>query len=561
MVLLQGISFVTLLLSNVAILIVPALAGQLVNDGLDTGSLNPQLEKIMFALIAVSFVLTFIQLILAAYLSEKVGFEIRNDLITKITKQTYGFIEKITPSVLLTNLTSDIMNIKNFLLVGVNAAITSIILVIGSVIMMFKINSSLAVRVVLIFPILVFTFVFIIRKLIVQFGLAQKARDLLNRSIDENIKASMLVRVFVSENVEKDKFDERNVNARSVSFRIVRIFSLLVPLINIANYAAIAIVIWHGGNLIADGSFSSGALLAFYQYTQTFIFPLFMLGFIGNAIGQTVVSSKRIEAVMNAPVEFADGTKELKDFQKLEFINTSLDFNEKNKKQSVLESVNLEVNKGEKVGLIGMTGSGKSMILQLILRFFEPTAGEIKVNDVELKDYKIQSIRSKIGLVFQENFIFSGTVRENLIFGNPKITEKEMKRAAEIAEVAEFVEKMPDKYDEVIGERGINLSGGQKQRLTIARALLGKPQILILDDSTSKLDSTTEKRIFENIKEYLPDLTIIIVAQKISSVKNSDKIYVVDEGRIETSGAHEELKNKSFIYKEIELAQSNLAHD
>ena len=208
-----------------------------------------------------------------------------------------------------------------------------------------------------------------------------------------------------------------------------------------------------------------------------------------------------------------------------------------------------------------MTGSGKSMILQLILRFFEPTSGTIKINGTDLSKYQIQSVRSKIGLVFQENFIFSGTVKENLVFGNDEITDEEMIKAAQIAEVAEFVEKMPAKYDEIIGERGINLSGGQKQRLTIARALLGKPEILILDDSTSKLDSTTEQKIFENIKKEYPDLTIIIVAQKISSVKNSDRIYVIDEGRIEGEGTHEELKKSSFIYKEIELAQSNLADE
>ncbi|MCA9381903.1 ABC transporter ATP-binding protein, partial [Candidatus Dojkabacteria bacterium] len=443
----------------------------------------------------------------------------------------------------------------------INAAITSIVLIIGSVIMMFKINPSLAVKVVLIFPIVVFSFVFIIRKLVTQFGLAQKARDMLNRSINENIMASMLVRVFVSEDVEQEKFDERNIYAKSVSLSIVRIFSLRVPLINIANYAAIIIVIWFGGNLIAKGTFSDGELLAFYQYTQTFIFPLFILGFIGNSIGQTVVSSKRIEAVMDAPVEFKDGKKNLKEFNTLELVDTNLEFNEQNKKQTVLESISLKVEKRQKVGILGMTGSGKSMILQLILRFFEPTSGTIKINGTDLSKYQIQSVRSKIGLVFQENFIFSGTVKENLVFGNDEITDEEMIKAAQIAEVAEFVEKMPAKYDEIIGERGINLSGGQKQRLTIARALLGKPEILILDDSTSKLDSTTEQKIFENIKKEYPDLTIIIVAQKISSVKNSDRIYVIDEGRIEGEGTHEELKKSSFIYKEIELAQSNLADE
>lgn len=558
---LQIVALILVIGANIFTLVIPALNGRLIDNSFNNGSIDKNTSILIIVSLILSFVLTFFQLFISAYIAERIGFEIKNDLIDKIIRETYAFIDKVTPSKILTNLTVDINNIKNFLSNGINTLITSLITIFGSLILMFKINPTLALIILPILPILIIIFGLIIRKMVRYFKKAQHATDSLNKSIDENIKGSMLVKVFVSEDEEKNKFSKRNKFAQKISINIVKVFSLLIPVINLASFVAIIIVLSVGGTQIANGKLTSGELLAFYQYVQLFIFPIVVLGFISSSIGQVFVSSSRINLILEHEIDFKNGTKSLEKFESLEFKKVNLEFNEDDKKQTVLEEINLEILRGQKIGLIGMTGSGKSMILQLILRFFDPSSGTILLNNEGIENYDIDSLRRKTGLVFQENFIFNSSVRENIIFGNESVSDTKLLEVAKIAEADEFIEKLPNKYDEVIGERGSTLSGGQKQRLTIARALVNDPEILILDDSTSRLDLITENKIMRNVRIFNPDMTIIIVSQKVSSVEDCDIIYLIDEGKVIAKGNHEELMGTSFTYREIKLAQSNIVNE
>jgi ABC-type multidrug transport system fused ATPase/permease subunit len=277
-----------------------------------------------------------------------------------------------------------------------------------------------------------------------------------------------------------------------------------------------------------------------------------MLGLMITTLGQAIASLKRVNELLNAPITFKNGTKEIKKFEDIKINNLSLKIDETN----VLKEVNFEINKKEKIGILGLTGSGKTVFLKTFLRALEPTSGKILVNGQNIKEYKIEDIRNLIGFSFQENFLFNSSVYQNIKFGR-KIDKRDIIQAAKIAEVEEFVKEMSKGYKTNVGERGNNLSGGQKQRVMIARALAPSPELLILDDATSRLDIETENKVFENIRKEYSDISIILVAQKIASVKDCDRIYIFDNGQIAESGTHEELMKNSALYQEIELTQRN----
>jgi ATP-binding cassette subfamily B protein len=295
-----------------------------------------------------------------------------------------------------------------------------------------------------------------------------------------------------------------------------------------------------------------GDITAFNNYVQLFTMPLLMLGLMITTLGQALASLKRINDILNAPIDFKDGTQSVKDFNTLETKDLSLTIDDSN----VLKKINFKIKKGQKIGILGLTGSGKTIFLKTFLRSIEPTSGEILLNNTNLQKYKIKDVRKLIGFSFQENFLFNGTIFQNINFGRD-ISKSEILKAAKIAEVDEFVQNMPKGYSSNVGERGNNLSGGQKQRVMIARALASSPELLILDDATSRLDIDTENKVFKNIKEEYKNISIILVAQKIASVKDCDRIYIFDNGEIAESGTHEELLKTSVLYQEIELSQRN----
>ncbi len=555
-------------------ILVPARLGSLVDASIETSGnvVDENLSKQIIILILLSFLLTFFQLIINSYLSESIGLEIRNDLMKKITDQTYEFITKITPEKILTNLTSDITTIKSFFRNAINLVVTSVILIIGSFLAMLSVNVKLALAIFPVFPFMLVLFFLTFGRVMKLFKKRQKKQDDLNKVIDENIKASMLVRVFDSQDVENHRFDLENRTINKLVQQIVKIISFIIPIVNAANYLAVLIILGIGGSEIISGNLQIGQLLAFYQYVTMFIGPIVAFGFIANTVSQTFVSTKRISKVLKSKVEFDDGTKELKTFEKIQSKDLSVSFSQKLEsgkitKKKILSKVSFNLKKGEKVGIIGTTGAGKSVLIEALLRFVEPDEGKILLNNNPIGEYKISSFRQKIGLVPQLNFLFQGTVRDNILFGlnnafdkdNLERIERKMREVAKIADVHTFVQRFSRGYDTIVGERGVTLSGGQKQRITLARALMTDPEILILDNATSRLDIETEKEIFSNLRSSYKDLALVIIAQKIVSVKDCDRIYVVNDGEIESCGTHEELQSKSFIYQELELSQSNRA--
>jgi ATP-binding cassette subfamily B protein len=295
-----------------------------------------------------------------------------------------------------------------------------------------------------------------------------------------------------------------------------------------------------------------GNVNAFNAYVQLFTMPLLMLGLMITSLGQAIASLNRINEILNAPIKFEDGKLSIKEFEDIKVNDMSLKIDD----TPVLKNINFEIKKGEKIGILGLTGSGKTIFLKTLLRSLEPTSGEILLNSENIKNYRIKDVRELIGFSFQENFLFNGSIYENIKFGRD-IPKEQVLKAAKIADVDEFAKEMKKGYESNVGERGSNLSGGQKQRIMIARAIASKPDLLILDDATSRLDISTENKIFESIKKEFKDISIILVAQKIASVKDCDRIYIFDEGKIVEYGTHQELIKSSVLYQEIELSQRN----
>jgi ATP-binding cassette subfamily B protein len=417
---------------------------------------------------------------------------------------------------------------------------------------MFSLNPQLALIIVITAPTIIGILILSIKDKFKLFKKVQELRDKLNKVIAENIKATMLIKVFVSEKTEIKKFSKVNRKNKELGLEINRIFALVVPVINSLSIIGTVIILYFGGKEIIYGNMTIGNVNAFNAYVQLFTMPLLMLGLMITSLGQAMASLNRINEILNAPIKFEDGKLSVKEFQDIKVNDMSLNIDD----TPVLKDINFEIKKGEKIGILGLTGSGKTIFLKTLLRSLEPTSGEILLNSENIKNYRIKDVRELIGFSFQENFLFNDSIYENIKFGRD-ISKKQVLKAAKIANVDEFAKEMKKGYESNVGERGSNLSGGQKQRIMIARAIAPKPDLLILDDATSRLDISTENKIFESIRKEFKDISIILVAQKIASVKDCNRIYIFDEGKIVEYGTHEELLKHSILYQEIELSQRN----
>jgi ATP-binding cassette subfamily B protein len=417
---------------------------------------------------------------------------------------------------------------------------------------MFSLNPQLALIIVITAPTIIGILILSIKNKFKLFKKVQQLRDRLNKVIAENIKATMLIKVFVSEKTEIKKFTKVNRKNKELGLEINRIFALVTPVINSLSIIGTVIILYIGGKEIIYGNMTIGDVNAFNAYVQLFTMPLLMLGLMITSLGQAMASLRRINEILNAPIKFKDGKLSVEEFEDVKVNDMSLNIDD----TPVLKNINFEIKKGEKIGILGLTGSGKTIFLKTLLRSLEPTSGEILLNNENIKKYKIRDVRELIGFSFQENFLFNGSIYENIRFGRD-ISKEQVLKAAKIADVDEFAKEMKKGYKSNVGERGSNLSGGQKQRIMIARAIAPRPDLLILDDATSRLDISTENKIFESIKREFKDISIILVAQKIASVKDCDRIYIFDEGKIVEHGTHEELLKSSVLYQEIELSQRN----
>ncbi len=479
---------------------------------------------------------------------------LRHDMFSHI--QTYSFenIDKFSSSSLVTRMTTDVVNVQMSFMVIIRMAFRAPLMFIFSIIMAYIMGGSLAMMFVVVIPVLLFGGIIIAKKALTSFKRVFKKYDKLNESIEENVMAMRAVKGFAREEYEKDKFRAAADNICVDFTRAERLISLTAPLFQACIYSIMAIVLTFGSKLIIESTGSRmdvGQLSAMITYGFQILMSLGMLASVFVMIIMSSESAKRIIEVLDEESSLHDGENPVFDVPdgSVDFENVSFKYSASAEKYA-LSDINLHIKSGETIGILGGTGSSKTTLIQLISRLYDATSGSVKVGGIDVKEYDLEALRNQVSVVLQKNLLFSGTIKDNLRWGNKNATDSELVEACRLARADEFIEALPEKYDTWIEQGGTNVSGGQRQRLCIARALLKKPKILILDDSTSAVDMKTDALIRKGFREYIPETTKIIIAQRVASVQDADKIIIMRSGRIEDIGTHDELLERNETYRE-----------
>ena len=476
----------------------------------------------------------------------------------KIQNFSFKNIDKYSSSSLVTRLTYDVKNMENAFRMIIRTLFRSPILFVFSVTMTFILNAKLALIFLIAAPALAVGLGFIIFKAFPLFQKMFVQYDKVEAKVQENLTGIRVVKSFVQEDREIAEFEKEATTLKNLSKSAEKIVALNVPLMSVVMNGCILAILWLGGNLIVLEQFSAGKMLSFINYAMQMIMSLMMLSMVMVNIVISKASANRINEVLNEEIDLKDNGTISSPPQNGEVEFKDVYFNYERKTTNfVLTDINLKIKSGEKVGIVGGTGASKSSLLQLIPRLYDVEVGEIKVGGRNVKDYKLQPLRDSVAMVLQKNVLFSGTIKDNLKWGNIEATDEEIENACKIAMAHNFIKNFADGYSTVLGQGGVNLSGGQKQRICIARALLKNPKIIILDDSTSAVDIATENNLWKNFRKSFKDITVLIVAQRINSVIDCDRIIVLDEGKINGIGSHSELLKTNEIYKEIYETQTN----
>jgi ATP-binding cassette subfamily B protein len=484
--------------------------------------------------------------------------DLRKDMFSHIQRFSFSNIDKYSTGSLITRLTNDITQVQNMIQMLMRMALRAPGMLIGALIMAFALNAKLALVILCVIPLLGLAIFFIMKTAFPRFTAMQKKLDALNTATQENLTNIRVVKSFVRESFEEEKFKKANNDLKDNTLKAIRVVILTMPVMTLAMNITTLAVVWYGGNQIVAGSMTPGVLTAFVNYVVQILVSLMFVSMIILIGSRALASAKRIDEVLRTDIDLTDENAARKDIVvrdgKIEFRNVFFKYYKNNEKW-VLEDIDLVVNPGETVGIIGSTGCGKSSLVQLIPRLYDADEGEVLVDDVNVKDYSLKNLRDGVGIVLQKNVLFSGTIMENLRWGDENADDDTVRQYAGYAQAHGFVSSFREGYETELGQGGVNVSGGQKQRLSIARTLLKKPKILILDDSTSAVDTATEARIRESFSNELKGMTKIIIAQRISSVIDADKIVVIDDGKIAGIGSHQELMKSCEAYTEIYYSQ------
>ena len=483
--------------------------------------------------------------------------DLRCDVYKKVQKFSFSNIDKFQTGSLVTRLTNDITQVQNFINMLLRMALRAPGMLIGALIMAIMLNPSLTVVLGVSIPLMLIVIAFLISKGFPRFSKMQEKIDALNSTVQENITNVRVVKSFVREDFEKEKFFHANSNLRKAGFSAMSIMIFISPLVTFFMNATTIAVYWFGGNMVISGSMSPGDLTAFITYITQILMSLMMVTMLFMMLSRALASTKRIAEVLDEKIDISDenASKELTvQNGQIEFRNVSFRYY-KNSEEKVLDSVSFTIPPRATVGIIGSTGCGKTTLVSMIPRLYDADEGQVLIDGINVKDYSLFHLRESVGMVLQKNVLFSGTIEENLSWGDENATEEQIRSAAESAQADKFVSSFPKGYQTDLDQGGTNVSGGQKQRLCIARALLKKPKILILDDSTSAVDTATEAQIRNTFKTTLADTTKIIIAQRISSVMDADMILVMDNGKITGIGTHEQLLKENTEYQEIYYSQ------
>ena len=492
----------------------------------------------------------------AALAGQGLGANLREAEYAKLQQFSFANVDHFQLSSLVTRMTSDVTNIQNSISSGMRPACRGPVMLVAATAVAFSINSRLALVFLVALPTLALCLFLIIRKVRPLYGKMQEAIDLVNRIIQENLTAIRVVKAYVRGDYEIGKFGEVNTNLQTQSERAFRIATTNMAAMQFVMYGTILGILWFGGGMIRTGSMQVGALTGFLSYVLQILNSLMMISNIFLMLTRSLASGRRIIEVLDEEIDITEDQAEDIEVKRgeIEFRHVYFKYKEE-AAEPVLSDITFHIRAGQTVGIVGQTGSAKTTLVQLIPRLYDITSGELLIDGVPVERYPLRHLRDAVSMVLQKNTLFSGTLKENLLWGDQDASQEEIEEACRIAGADEFIGRLENGYDTEMGQGGVNVSGGQKQRLCIARAILKKPKVLILDDSTSAVDTATEARIREQLARKLPDMTKIIIAQRISSVRHADQILVLDDGKIRGMGTHEELLRDNRIYQEIYESQ------
>lgn len=548
----------TIALEVILEVFIPYLMSQIVDVGIANGDYNFILQRgaLMVLMAVLSLFCGALSGAFAARASAGLSYGVRKKLYDKIQDFSFANVDKFSTASLVTRMTTDVNSVQQAFMMIIRSCIRSPLMLITATFMAFRLNAQLASVFLFSIPVLASALFIIAKKAYPRFSKMFEKYDYMNRRIQETLIAIRVVKTFVKGDWEAKEFEKAADDVRAAQVKAEKLIIINAPIMQMTVYATTIAICWLGGRSIIAGKMEVGALTGVITYVSQILMSLMMLSFVFVSIVMTRASIGRISEVFDEISDIADNTG-----SDLNVSDGSIEFNNvyfsysKNNQNTVLTNINLKINPGETVGIVGATGSAKTTLVQLIPRLYDVTGGAVLVGGHDVRDYKLDELRENVAMVLQKNVLFSGTIRENLKWGNENAADEEIIEAARAAQAHDFIMSFPEGYDTQLGQGGVNVSGGQKQRLCIARALLKNPKIIILDDSTSAVDTATDSEIRKAFREKLDHVTTIIIAQRIASVIDADKIVVLDEGKINAVGKHAELLEGNEIYREIYQSQ------
>jgi ATP-binding cassette subfamily B multidrug efflux pump len=548
---------ILMILEVTADIAIPYLMSRIVDVGIANQDIQYVLKIGIIMVAAALAGMTFG--IISSHYGAKAGFgfasEIRLKLFEKIQGFSFANLDKFTVASLITRLTNDCNTLGQVTMMSLRMAVRAPFMMVFALLMALNINASLAKVFVVSIPVLVTVLVIILSKARPLFLKMQTKIDRVNANIRENLTAIRVVKSFNRQSYEEERFKERNDSLMDTALKAITLIVFLMPVLSIVVYSTIVAVLWFGGKQVAAGTMETGQLISFITYITQIMMALMMMSFFFMQLLRASASVTRIVEILDTESELKADENPVEELEDGSVAFKGVCFCYPGSTEKTLKNISFHIDSGEVLGIIGSTGSSKSTLVQLIPRLYDTTEGAVLVGGVDVKRYDIKLLRDKVAFVLQNNTLFSGTIRDNMKWGNEKASDEEIIRALKLAQAWEFVSKYEDGLDHKVDRGGENFSGGQKQRLTIARALLKSPKIIILDDSTSAVDMATDAKIQRVFKEELKDVTIIIIAQRVSSIQHADRILVMNEGQIESLGKHEDLMISSPIYREIYESQ------
>lgn len=552
------LSLICIALESILELLVPRIMADLIDIGVTLGDTDYIYKKgIQMAVCAIlALILGILSSRFSAIAGQGLGANLRKAEYQKLQSYSFSNIDHFSTSSLVTRLTSDVTNIQNAVSTGMRPFGRSPVMLIVATTLAFQINHTLALVFLVALPILAILLITIIIRVRPLYSKMQYAIDLVNRTVQENLTAIRVVKAYVKGDYETTKFKEVNNNLKTESEKAFGIAVLNMPSMQYVMYGTIIGLLLLGGYLVRDGELMIGQLTSFLSYVLLILNSLMMMSSVFLMVTRSLASATRIMEIIDEVPEITDNHNESLQVTKgeIEFDNVWFKYRD-TAKEYVLSDISFHIKAGQTVGIIGQTGSAKTTLVALIPRLYDVTKGNIKIDGVDIKKYSIKHLRNAIAVVLQKNTLFSGSLLDNLYWGDENATKEEIDEACQIACVDEFLDRLSDGYDTEMGQGGVNVSGGQKQRICIARAILKKPKVLILDDSTSAVDTATESKIREGLAKKLPNLTKIIIAQRISSIRHADQIIILDKGKIDAIGTHDSLLKTNRIYQEIYESQ------